>query len=138
VILPCDQCGGQGETYAAMPMADGSVRVTVGHDPRPCPRCVGMPWLRPGTFGDWYADQSMMYPPRWALDSQRVKPDPDTVMRWCFTHGSPFHWTNAEESFGPRCDYYRIVQTPGSTHPDLGKCEVGWVPRPIERLEEAR
>jgi hypothetical protein len=130
MIRPCDQCGGQ-RWGMPNPVESG--------EQVDCPRCEGMPWVfcvylkgdgcHLTEAGDCWTH---------GFKEGLFKPDPDSVMRWCFTHGSPFHWSNAEESFGPRCDYSRIVQTPGSTHPDLGRCEVGWVPRPIERLEEAR
>jgi len=78
MIRPCDACGGGGIIPRTLESVGGR-----------CPHCEEMPWLRPGMFRDWYTDQDMMYPPRWALDSQRVKPDPDTVMRWNFTLNVP-------------------------------------------------
>lgn len=113
MIRPCDECGGSGN---ANPEPLSSAWID-------CPRCGEMPRLvRKAELG-WFGRDTRDW----------FYPDPDTVMDYCPVHEGFFHWTNAEESFGPRCDVYRIRN--GAPE---DKCVRVWVarPTPLEVVEE--
>lgn len=129
MIRSCDECGGSG--WVQMPCPDPPVKVntgwvacTVSHQGQ-CLRCEGMPKLKcflHGSGGNAACNRPFTCP-GW------LYPDPDTVMDYCPVHEGFFHWTNAEESFGPRCDVYRIRN--GAPE---DKCVRVWVaaPTPLE------
>jgi hypothetical protein len=115
MIRPCDQCGGQGMVASTDPL----------HLlPQPCSRCEGMPWLPCPHF-------RTCIPFTKALDYScggRFRPDPDSVIRWCFEHRS------AAADGDENCEGSVIDALLGATCIEV--CEIGWVARP-ERLEVA-
>lgn len=81
-VRPCDQCGGSGEVWVDETGDDAESVVRLA---QPCPRCVeDMPRLhwKHAPRGMW--DQFRLSIPR------GFTPDPDTVMRWCLTHDTPW------------------------------------------------
>jgi hypothetical protein len=107
MIRPCDQCGGSGidpESYVHRPAHQGPP------DAEPCPRCEGMPGLDARKINFSHLGIEVM-----SRIPAEFRPDPDTVMRWCFTH-----------ELCPPCQV-------GGTYE---ACDLGWVARPV-RLEEA-
>lgn len=128
MIRPCDTCGGSGDLGAYPDILA-----------EPCPRCEDRPRLVcpnaivPGPEG------GRMHPFPTCDICQvseyyllgRFRPDPDTVIRWCFHHDSKGH---GDES----CDVWRLLvalrSTGGMPVDGPRDCDIGWVARP-ERLE---
>jgi hypothetical protein len=129
MIRPCDQCGGRGQglSNSAKP---GTMNF-VGS----CPRCEGKPTLFPGYLAEherevmrkagadaWDDSLDPNVHAAWMRGS--FCPDPDTVIRWCFTHNSTLI-----VSSDLSCATAAFLS-------DEGNCNIGWVERP-ERLEKA-
>ena len=99
--FPCVRCVGDGEIDCDTPACPDR--------PHPCERCEGMPKL-----------DSRQYPtiPRTTSDGW-FKPDPDSIMRWCFKHKFPG---------GSEYDICEYLMVGGDG------CDLGWIADPT-RLE---
>lgn len=137
-VRACEYCGGSGH--------DPECRnVTHSVEACPCPRCQKMPFIASAPH----------FPTRTPLVGQ-MKPDPGSVMRWCFSHASaecvmvravvgfpPFPSAVADLSpstlgIWPTHDEHCegvVIDGFVGINVEEDKCDFGWVARP-ERLKE--
>ena len=100
MVETCRECEGSGCIHDDPP----HIRAIAGEVDPCCPRCGGKPRLKPlqGDVVGWSTEQVQ------GMDARGwFCPDPDTVMRWCLTHGGipmvgseDFCWIGADLSMG--------------------------------------
>lgn len=133
MIRPCDQCDGNGEVHCTDAGCSGRDHEYGDGSMIECPRCADMPWLpclrlRNGRHPSYMPRPGEPDGPCPICGgSGRFKPDPDTVIRWCFEHLSKV------DSLQTRCTLWMLdsIQDFENEH-----CEIGWVETPT-RLDEA-